>query len=178
MSIRLLPLENRHEQPARLSRKRRRKASAHRSLAQETPASSDPDDDKEMANADPYSLEAFVSTLEREIAEQEDEKVRLTNTYPGATNSIGSIYQRRWYLSMDRYASGFCPLPIKNRSEGGRRIWTRRREGERLLGFEPFFVLGRESERSVVTGRTANEVMADDGVQGFVGRKGWTPVTE
>ncbi|CAF9912174.1 MAG: hypothetical protein ALECFALPRED_007895 [Alectoria fallacina] len=178
MSIRLLPLENRHEQPAKSSRKRRRKAFAHRSLTQETPATSDPDDDKEMADADPNSLEVFVSTFEREIAEQEDEKVRLTNAYPGATNSIGSIHQRRWYLSMDRYASGFCPIPIENRSEGGRKVWARRREGERLLGFEPFFVLGRELERSVVTGRTADEVMADDGVQGFVGRKGWRPVTE
>lgn len=123
-------------------------------------------------------MDVNASALEREIAEQEDEEVRLTNTYPGATNSIGSIHQRRWYLSMDRYASGFCPLRVENRIRGGRRMWTRRREGERLLGFEPFFVVGRELERSVVTGRTADEVMTDEGVQGFVGRKGWRPVTE
>lgn len=123
-------------------------------------------------------MDATASALEREIAEQEDEEVRLTNAYPGATNSVGSIHQRRWYLSMDRYASGFCPLRAENRSQGGRRVWARRKETERLLGFEPFFVMGRESERSVVTGRTADEVMADEGVQGFVGRNGWRPVTE
>ena len=123
-------------------------------------------------------MDASISALEREIAEQEDEAVRLTNAYPGATNSIGSIHQRRWYLSMDRYASGFCPLRLENRSKGGRRMWTRRREFERLLGFEPFFVMGRELETSVVTGRIADEVMADEGVQDFVGRKGWRPVTE
>ena len=131
-----------------------------------------------MPDAHPKSMDASASALEREIAEQEDEQVRLSNAYPGATNSIGSIHQRRWYLSMDRYASGFCPLRTENRSKGGRRMWTRRREFERLLGFEPFFVMGRESERSVVTGRTADEVMADEGIEGFVGRKGWRPVTE
>ena len=57
-------------------------------------------------------------------------------------------------------------------------MWTRRSEGQRLQGFEPFFVMGRELERSVVTGRTANELMADEEVQDFVGRKGWMPVTE
>ena len=147
-------------------------------LAQETPPTSDLDDDEEVLEPHPNSMDASVSALEREIAEQEDEEVRLTNAYPGATNNIGSIHQRRWYLSMDRHASGFCPLPIENRSQGSRKMWTRRRDGKMLLGFEPFFVKGRELERSVVTGRTADELMADEGVQGFVGRKGWRPVTE
>lgn len=177
LSIRLLTSENRHEQPAKPSRKRRRKPSVGRQLAQETPLTSDLDDD-EVPDSHPNSMDVSVPAHKREIAEQEDEEVRLTNTYPGATNSIGSIHQRKWYLSMDRYASGFCPLRIENRSKGGRRIWTRRREDEGLLGFEPFFVMGREMERSVVTGRTAVEVMADEGVGDFVGRKGWRPVTE
>ena len=125
-----------------------------------------------------HAMDSSKSAIEREIDEQEDEEVRLTNSYPGATNNIGSIHQRRWYLSMDRYASGFCPLRIENRSQGGRRMWTRRKDGESVLGFEPFYVMGRDLERSVVTGRTADEVMADEGVQGFVGRKGWRPVTE
>lgn len=47
-----------------------------------------------------------------------------------------------------------------------------------MMGFEPFFVLGREVERSIVTGRTAGEVMADEGVEGFVERKGWRGVVE
>ena len=177
MSIRLLTSENRHEQPAKPSRKRRRKTSAIRRLNQETPPTSDLDDD-EVPEYHNDSMDDTVSALEREIAELEDEEVRLSNAYLGATNNIGSIHQRRWYLSMDRYASGFCPLPVGNRSLGGKRVWTRRREGERLLGFEPFFVMGREVERSVVTGRTADEVMADEEVHGFKGRKGWRPVTE
>ncbi len=47
-----------------------------------------------------------------------------------------------------------------------------------MTGFDPFYVLGREVERSVVTGRTADEVMTDEGVEGFVGRKGWRAVIE
>lgn len=178
LSIRLLTSENRREQPAKPSRKRRRKAFANKPIAQETPPSSDPDDNEEVPDAHPNSMEVSVSALEREIAEQEDERVHLTNSYPGATNSIGSIHQRRWYLSMDRYASGFCLLRTENRSKGDMRVWTRRKEGEELQGFKPFFVMGRDLERSVVTGRTADELMADEGVQDFVGRKGWRPVTE
>ena len=34
-------------------------------------------------------------------------------------------------------------------------------------------MLGRDVERSVVTGRTAGQVMRDEGVEGFVGRRGW-----
>ncbi|KAL2050680.1 hypothetical protein ABVK25_009066 [Lepraria finkii] len=116
--------------------------------------------------------------MEREIEEREDEEVRRTNAYPGATNSIGSVHQRRWYLSMDRYASGFRPRRREEGSKGDRREWVRRWEEGKLLGFEPFFVMGREVERSVFTGRTADEVMADEGVSSFVGRKGWRPVTE
>ena len=54
----------------------------------------------------------------------------------------------------------------------------RRDEDGRLLGFEPFFVRGRDVERSVVTGRTGGEVLADEGVEGFVGKKGWRGVVE
>ncbi len=41
-----------------------------------------------------------------------------------------------------------------------------------------FVVLGRDVERSIVTGRTAEEVMRDEGVEEFVGRKGWRAVVE
>jgi len=125
-------------------------------------------------------MAASASALEREIAEQEDEEVRKTNAYPGATNSIGFIHQRRWYLSMDRYSSGFQPLRKDKASYGNssRREWIRRQENDQLLGFDPFFVRGRKVERSVVTGRTADEVMGDEGVEGFVGRKGWRAVME
>ena len=116
-----------------------------------------------------------------------DEKIRLNNAYPGASNSVGSIHQRRWYLSLDRVNSGFHPTT----NGDGQRVWLRRKwrprkvgegdgEGydEDVEGFEGFVVRGREVERSVVTGRTAREVMSDEGVNGFVERKGWSAVVE
>jgi hypothetical protein len=45
-------------------------------------------------------------------------------------------------------------------------------------GFERFHVLGMEVERSVVTGRLAGEILADEGVDGFVPRRGWRGVVE
>ena len=74
---------------------------------------------------------------------------------------------------MDRESSGFQ----KERGEDGPR-WERRMDGDDLLGFEPFFVQGREVERSIVTGRLAGEVLADEGVSGYIPRGGWRPVLE
>ena len=45
--------------------------------------------------------------------------------------------------------------------------------GDERGGFEPFFVRGREVERSVVTGRTAGDVLRDGGVEEWKGRGGW-----
>ena len=40
-------------------------------------------------------------------------------------------------------------------------------------------MMGRDVEKSVVTGRKAVEIMADEGVEGgWVGRRGWKTVTE
>lgn len=142
------------------------------------PSSSEVEEDHESLNDkvldSKIQLDTDASVIQRELAEQEDEKIRLTNAYPGATNSINSIYQRTWYLSMDRQASGFVPQKHKN----GTREWVQQQEGGSSLGFEPFFVRGKEIERSVVTGRLAEEVMSDEGVKGYVGRKGWRPVLE
>lgn len=96
--------------------------------------------------------------------------IRATNAYTGATNSIGSVHQRKWFVTLDRQNSGF--VQPKHGQEKGR--WVR--NGEE--GFEPFFVLGAEVERSVVTGRSAREVEIDEGVEGFVGRGNWRPVLE
>ena len=120
------------------------------------------------------SSDAQASALEKEIQEQEDEEVRRTNAYPGAKNTINSVHQRTWYLSMDRFASGF----VATEGEEGKPTWKRRWENGTLSGFEPFFILGRDVERSVVTGRLADEVMADEGIKGYVGRKGWRAVVE
>ncbi len=57
--------------------------------------------------------------------------------------------------------------------------WLRKRDSEgETSGFEPFVVGGRVVERSVITGRTGDEVMSDEGVVGFLGRKGWRAVVE
>ncbi|KAK4984123.1 hypothetical protein LTR50_006810 [Elasticomyces elasticus] len=107
--------------------------------------------------------------------DDEDEEIRKNNAYPGAENSIGSIHQRHWFLTLDKENSGF------RRVKDGSGIvrWERRGlpDGS-LAGWDPFFVLGREVERSVVTGRTAADVMADEGVKAYAGRKMWRPVTE
>lgn len=121
-------------------------------------------------------LDTKASALEKELAEQEDEQVRLTNAYPGASNTIGSVHQRSWHLSLDKVSSGFVREEKKRwvrAVEGG----SRSRSG-RIGGFEAFYVRGREVERSVVTGRVAEEVCADEGVVGFVGRAGWRAVLE
>ena len=110
--------------------------------------------------------------------EDELETTRLTNTYPGgAINTISSIHQRRWFLTLDRHNSGFVPQLNK---ATGHKTWVRRwraDDGTRD-GFERFHVLGREVERSVVTGRLAKDILKDEGVEGFVPRGGWRGVVE
>ncbi|KAJ3471412.1 hypothetical protein MRS44_001511 [Fusarium solani] len=125
-----------------------------------------------------------LSAMEREIRELEDEQVRLTNAYPGASNTIGSVHQRRWYVSMDRSACGFVEKRTKGRStweldnhvephEIGPSEAQDKPTGR--LSY-PFYVRGAEYERSVVTGRRGADILKDEGVNDFVQRKGWKPV--
>ncbi|KAI1743193.1 DNA polymerase ligase-domain-containing protein [Xylaria scruposa] len=161
--------------------------------------SSDSESDDDVVHAPTGQTkgdEKNISATERELRELEDEEVRRTNAYPGAINSIGSVHQRRWYLSLDREASGF----VKRRREG-RVVWESadahsegaagvRRKAVRgrneknsnqdeattsRLAY-PFYVRGVEHERSVVTGRLGSEVLKDEGVVGYIGRKGWQAV--
>lgn len=111
---------------------------------------------------------------------EEDETIRANNAYPGAHNTIGSIHQRYWFLTLDRQSSGFA----KARTGPHRGRWV----PSKLLsdkdgalhdnGFEPFFVRGREHERSIVTGRLAVDVMEDEGIKNYGGRKMWRPILE
>ncbi|KAL9597576.1 MAG: hypothetical protein Q9179_004223 [Wetmoreana sp. 5 TL-2023] len=83
LSMRLLTSNNRHEQPKKPLRKRRRKASENEDHhKQTTPEASDgeaiPQDDVEMASS---PVDASRTAYEREIEEQEDEQVRLSNAY-------------------------------------------------------------------------------------------------
>lgn len=176
-------MRNPTEQPARPIRKRRRKMStAITPTGKETPESSDAENGQPVifengsSTASTPPVDVASSALEREVAEQEDEEVRRTNAYPGATNSIHSIHQRQWYMTLDRQSSGFVQ---RRHQKTGEKVWVRKRQRDgELLGFEPFFVRGVQSERSVVTGRTADEIMEDEGVKGYIRRKGWRAVLE
>lgn len=111
---------------------------------------------------------AVTDASENEAPDSEAALIHATNAYTGATNSIGSVHQRRWFVTLDHENSGFVQL--KHGQNKGR--WVRKVR----QGFEPFFVLGAEVEQSVVTGRLAREVESDEGVEGFVGRANWEPV--
>lgn len=148
-----------------------------------------------LSSAQRTDLAENLSAMQREIREVEDEHVRLTNAYPGAENTIGSVHQRRWYLSLDRQACGFIKRGTEGRSEWeldqGRDSNDDDREradpsiitdaedsadvGSDRLSF-PFYVSGADHERSVVTGRRGADILRDEDVHNFVPRKGWTPV--
>lgn len=104
-----------------------------------------------------------------------DYEIRANNAYPGSTNSIGSVHQRRWFITLDRPSSGF----VEEAGSGpGKNRWIRRPDldtGEEL-GFEPFYVRGPGVERSVVTGRLERDILQDEKVEGFVPRRGWRAV--
>jgi len=156
-------------QPKKPRHKRRRTGPSK--MARTEPRSSDSEGERDQQETTP-SADAQTQTEDGEEAalasgaEDEDDIIRTNNAYTGATNTIGSIHQRHWFLSLDRKNSGFR----KARSGPDEGRWTG--------GWDPFDVMGRDHERSVVTGRSADEVMEDEGVKKFVGRKMWRPITE
>jgi DNA polymerase Ligase (LigD) len=175
------------EQPRKPARTRRRKApkSTH-GQKRETPSSEGSDTDQPQLGrgrieslhrpASPPRTVEISNENVHAASEEESETIRLANAYPGATNDINSVHQRKWYLSMDRNSSGFYPVR-DNRT--GLRTWTRKTgPGGMLYGFEKFWVMGRDVERSVITGRLAKDIMEDEGVEGYVPRGLWRPVTE
>lgn len=125
------------------------------------PASPDEDSSEDNAMAD--------------SDEEMDQQIRESNAYPGSTNSIGSIHQRRWFITLDRANSGFKP---EQSTGSGKKRWVRRAGpiDREPVGFEPFYVRGPDVESSVVTGRLERDIFEDEGVQGFVRRRGWRPV--
>lgn len=114
--------------------------------------------------------EETAQVEEEEDLDTDDEatmSTRVNNAYPGSHNTVGSIHQRHWFLMLDPRSSGFI-----RSGRGAAAKWVR--DGEK--GFDVFHVKGREFERSVVTGRLAAEVESDEGVECFVGRKGWVGI--
>jgi hypothetical protein len=174
------------EQPKKPARKRQRKTPkpARRQILETSSSEASDADEPQLHRKNVESLHRTASPPRKAenkedahaASEEESEAIRITNAYTGATNDIGSVHQRKWYLSIDRASSGFVPVRDKRT---GIKTWTRKRGPDGTLrGFEKFLVMGRDVERSVVTGRLANDIMKDEGVEGFVPRGMWRPVTE
>jgi hypothetical protein len=177
ISLRLPSANDRKVPPRKPHRKRRRLDPTK--VVGSGPPSTDSENDNETSTTNTPGIEPVLSVannIDTDVeaqdaalaseAEDEDTAIRSNNAYTGATNTIGSVHQRHWFLSLDRKNSGYHK--VRSGPDEGR--WT--------AESEPFVVLGRDVERSVVSGRSADEVMTDQGVERFVGRKMWRPITE
>lgn len=166
IALRLPSANNKAAQPKKPKRKRRRMDPAKVTKAAANLTDSESEEQKLTESVIPAleDAEAEEGDLAAGIASEgeEDATIRANNAYTGASNTIGSVHQRHWFLTLDRSYSGFHKV----------------RTGTWVGDWEPFFVLGRDHERSVVTGRTADEVLVDEGVEKFVGRKMWRPIAE
>ncbi|KAL1961054.1 hypothetical protein VTO42DRAFT_4942 [Malbranchea cinnamomea] len=165
-------------------RKRRRKAVKSEPARTPSPETSDDDDgdlpSRSPSTSGPAPGQKTPAEMGTHSDADEDENIRRTNAYPGAVNSISSVHQRRWFLSLDRINSGFEKQAYHDAGTWKQR-WVRKKVEEedgtmRSLGFDPFYVRGPDVERSVVTGRLGSDVLKDEGVTGLVGRRGWRPV--
>jgi hypothetical protein len=177
ISLRLPSVNDRNTQPVKPRRKRRRLDPSK--VSRRAPQSTDSESESEAVTTDTVEgetrrpegddsnagTEAEEAALASEV-EDEDAAIRSNNAYTGSTNTIGSIHQRHWFLTLDRVNTGFHKA--RNGPDRGR--W--------IGGSESFIVRGREVERSVVSGRSADEVMADADIKAFQGRKMWRPITE
>ncbi|KAF7188464.1 hypothetical protein HII31_10126 [Pseudocercospora fuligena] len=166
IALRLPSANNKAAQPKKPRRKRRRMDPA-KIVQTAATTSSEGESDAEAVSSASRDDMPDANDMEAANASEDDENevMRSNNAYTGASNTIGSIHQRHWFLTLDRSNSGF----------------TKARSGPdagRWVGGDAFFVRGRDHERSVVTGRLADDVMADEGVEKFVGRKMWRPITE
>lgn len=168
VSLRLPSANDRSAQPRKPRTKRRRTDPTGKNAktkGTDTDTELEPESTLEPAQGDPSADDGDAAAgLASE--DEEDTTIRANNAYNGSLNTIGSVHQRHWFLTLDRTASGFR----KSRSGPDAGQW--------IGNWEPFFVMGRDYETSVITGRTADEVMADQGVEKFVGRKMWRPIVE
>ncbi|KAJ6084189.1 hypothetical protein N7486_010989 [Penicillium sp. IBT 16267x] len=173
-----------YARPIRNGPKRRRKPVNPRRTIQRAPSTSDSDIEPSSVSAQESAAEPQeTENAEANHSENDiDLQIQKNNAYPGSINTIGSIHQRRWYLSLDRANSGFEAINPSNEtgaplSTSKKRFWTRSHINENTMrGFDPFYVRGPEVERSIVTGRLGKDVLDDEKVEGFAPRQGWRPV--
>ncbi|KAJ5280776.1 hypothetical protein N7478_006148 [Penicillium angulare] len=159
-----------YKRPLRTGPKRRRKAPASKQSISRAPSTSESESEN-AESSEAGNMEATDSDNETDI------QIQKNNAYPGSVNKIGSIHQRRWFLSLDRQNSGFELGNPRDQSASNKRAWARRLGRHNILhGFEPFHVRGPDFERSVVTGRLGLDVLNDEMVEGFIPRKGWRAV--
>lgn len=170
IALRLPSHNDAGKQPRKPRTKRRRMdptKAAELAKQRSAPADSDTEADDPPADDTASIYSADVDAAIASEGEDEDAEIKANNAYPGASNTIRSMHQRHWFLTLDRKLSGFHKArsgPDEGRWVGG---WG-----------APFVVKGRAEERSVITGRLADEVMEDEGVEGFVGRKMWRAIVE
>ncbi|KAI4211294.1 MAG: hypothetical protein L6R36_009507, partial [Xanthoria steineri] len=99
LSLRLLPSHNRHSQSSPPARRKRRRDDPglrdhHHHERENTPSSSD----EQGVELDEYSNDTTNpprAQPERPCEDNSEAQIRLSNAYPGATNSIHSIHQRK-----------------------------------------------------------------------------------
>jgi hypothetical protein len=148
----------------------------HRTVSSLHKTESPPNRTPQPEPTNPNLEDAHANTSENEDSGADPETIRLTNAYPGAQNTVDSIHQRRWYLSLDRHNSGFKPISTpKDIYHHAKTYWVPK---DNTSGFEGFHVLGRDVETSVVTGRLAKDILEDEGVEGYVPRGRWRGVIE
>jgi DNA polymerase Ligase (LigD) len=185
ISLRLTTENFRSAQPAAPSFRRRGKSQTNQKLQRRSSTSSSSSSHgMPSLHRTVYSLQATASPPSSPppaASQEENDRIRATNAYPGATNSIGSIHQRKWFLSLDRSACGFVQTHNPPVGHHAKTYWIRPSlEGkeEKKGGFDRFHVLGRDVERSVVTGRLAKDILQEEGVENYVPRGKWRAVVE
>jgi len=174
IGLRLSSNDNLKGPPRKPKIKRRRmdptratKLTRQKSAPADTDSETEEPEDAQNETSSIYSADVDAALASEDDEDGEDATIRANNAYTGATNSIGSEHQRHWFLTLDRKHSGF------------RKARSGAYEGRWIGGWgEPFYVKGRDVERSVVTGRSADDVLEDEGVERFVGRKMWRAIME
>jgi hypothetical protein len=159
-----LPSANsyRYNRPKGPPRKRRRKNAS--------PGTTDSEDTISVEPATTEQQEDTSAMAEASDNEAEMSGIKMSNAYRGATNSIGSVHQRHWLVSLDKLNSGL----VKAQSGPDEGNWVPA-SGK---SFGSFFIRGADIEKSIVTARTSEQVMSDEGVEGFVPRRRWIPILD